>query len=470
MPRANAPLVKGTSIDLDIPQSGATYDGLVDVGFTRNFASSQAYREQFGNNDRIIPVDSKDGLSFKKLDLKNDRGESVYDWLGFEAKYLLFNFLDEAIANPNITVDALAYDLNEVDIVRKLEALGNRLRIVIDDSAEHEGSGSSESKSAKRLRSAGAEVERTHFHGLQHHKVFIQRKNGVAQKVLCGSTNFTYRGLYIQSNNILIFSSAGIAGLFGTMFEMALKSPLKFRASDFAKKWHSIPSTSGPTIQVCFSPHAETDLSLNPIAGAIDQATSSALYSVAFLSQMKSGPTFNAFNRLIKRPIFSCGTVDSRGKLELVKPDGSRGIVDFKYLSEKAPEPFRSEWAGGQGRNIHHKFLVTDFNLPTAKVFTGSSNFSPSGENKNSDHLIMIQDRKIATAYAIEAIRVFDHLHFRNRMQEAFGPKGKKLKKTKAPVAITLKMPTAISGKPTWFEKFFVEDSQAKRDRMLFSK
>jgi hypothetical protein len=30
----------------------------------------------------------------------------------------------------------------------------------------------------------------------------------------------------------------------------------------------------------------------------------------------------------------------------------------------------------------------------------------------------MIEDPKIATAYAIEALRVFDHLHFRSTLPE----------------------------------------------------
>ena len=37
-------------------------------------------------------------------------------------------------------------------------------------------------------------------------------------------------------------------------------------------------------------------------------ATSSVFYNVAFLNQIKSGPTFKAFHALIKRPIFSYGS------------------------------------------------------------------------------------------------------------------------------------------------------------------
>ncbi|WP_316181911.1 phospholipase D-like domain-containing protein [Bradyrhizobium sp. SZCCHNRI1009] len=471
--RNDGTLVAGTSLTLDITQSAVTYDGLVDVGFTRNFASSQAYRDQFGNNAEIIPVESRDGPGFDKLDLTNEAGDSVYEWLGFEAYDLLFGFLKEALADPGLTLDVMAYDLNEPDVIGQLEQFGPRLRAIIDDSNAKDNShklpGSAESRSAKRFKQAGAAVLRTHFSNLQHNKVLITRRDGRPEKVLCGSTNFTFRGLYIQANNMLVFHSPDVAGLFGEMFDIAFEDPSVFRKNDFSKKWHAVHTEGKPTVQLCFSPHQATDLSLNPIRAAIDQATSSVFYSVAFLSQLGDGPTKDAFDRVMERPIFSYGTVDKRGALELRKPDGSIGLVDFAYLASKAPEPFRSEWSGGKGRNIHHKFLVTDFSLPTAKVFTGSSNFSPSGEKGNGDHLIMIEDRKIATSYAIEATRVFDHLQFRNRMRDAFKGKSERQRSASAPAAITLRKPTALSGKPAWFERFYVDGSQAERDRLLFS-
>jgi PLD-like domain len=481
MPRADT-LTDGTSLELGLELNQVTFDDWVDVGFTRNFASSQAYVEQFGNRPDIIPAESANGLDFEKVDLKNTRGISVYEWLGFEAYQHIFAFLDEALQDRTLTLDVMAYDLNEPDIVSRLELFKHRLRVIIDDSIEiekgtkkkkgHGTSRSPESIAAKRLgQSAGPNaVKRTHFLNLQHNKIFVTRRDGVPQKVLCGSTNFTFRGIYIQANNVLIFHTPLVAALFGQMFDLAFEDPDNFKKDPFSKTWHIAQAPDKPSISVCFSPHSNTDLSLNPIRGAIDQATSSVFYSVAFLSQIKKGPTIEAFQRLMKRPVFSYGTVDKHGALELRKPDGTIGVVDFAYLARKAPEPFASEWSAGKGRNIHNKFLVTDFSLDSAKVFTGSCNFSPSGEAGNGDHLIMMEDRKIATAYAVEACRIFDHLQFRNRMRDAFGKKSeKKSAKSKAPPAMTLQKPTAISGKPAWFERFYAAKTQLERDRLLFS-
>lgn len=69
----------------------------------------------------------------------------------------------------------------------------------------------------------------------------------------------------------------------------------------------------------------------------------------------------------------------------------------------------------------------------------------------------MIADRRIATAYAIEALRVFDHLNFRDMMQQA----------ENRPEVLRLQKPTAISGAAQpWFAKFYEPGGQRERDRL----
>ena len=92
----------------------------------------------------------------------------------------------------------------------------------------------------------------------------------------------------------------------------------------------------------------------------------------------------------MKSKIFSYGISDKNGKLQVFKPDKSIGLVDFAYLAKVTPPPFNKEWSGGGGIHQHDKFVVTDFNLPSAQVFTGSSNLAPSGEEGNGDNLVAI--------------------------------------------------------------------------------
>ncbi len=472
MPKDADP-IKGDSIELDLSLDPVTYNGFLDVGFTRNFASSQAFLEKFKGvggfnkfSTKIIPGNADEGLTFTKL----QKPSGLYEWMRFEAGDLLCSFLQEAVADPSVSVDAMCYDFNEPELLDLLRKLGKRLRIMIDDSSStdkqgnptgHVTPGSAESHAATALRkTAGTgNVLRTHCRGLQHNKVLIAKRNGKPFKILAGSTNHSFRGLYIQANNILVFSDPAIAGLFGEYFNLLFHDAANFHKTDLASKWHAVHSPGRPIVRLCFAPHKEPELSLSVVGAAIDQASSSVFFNLAFLNQAKSGSVRTAIDRLAEKPIFSYGVSDKAGGLNVHKPDGTVALVDFAYLAEHSPEPFRSEWSGGKGINVHHKFVVTDFGLPSARVFTGSCNHSPSGEKNNGDHLIQIDDPKVAAAYAIEAVRVFDHLHFRSAMKKG----------DKTPGTITLKKPTALSGKPAWFEPYYQANSQKARDRVLFS-
>ncbi len=457
-------LRSGRSATAHIAMCNETVPGVVEVGFTRNFASSQAFTERFPSDaerQRILPAKARDGLSFDKTAAP----AGVYDWLGGKANDLLGRVVAEATADASVSLDVMVYDLNEPDLVAALETVARRgtaaqptLRILIDNSSTHDAATDAESIAAARLVAAGASVVRHKFHGLQHNKVIILRRHGVAALALGGSTNFSFRGLYIQANNLLLFSDPGVVADFVEAFELSFAGVATWDASPFRTVWHAVSPPAGPNLRLCHSPHPKSsDLSLSVVAAAVEQASSSVFFAVAFLAADTRGPVRKAIDRLTSKPLFSYGVANEKNGLTLLKPDGSTGVVDFAFLSAHAPQPFKAEWAGGAGINIHHKFIVVDFNLPTARVFTGSSNLSFSGEEGNGDHLIQISDSRVATAYAVEALRMFDHLRFRNAMKEAAGP----------PTVLKLAPPPGPGEKP-WFDRFYVDGAQRALDRMLF--
>jgi phosphatidylserine/phosphatidylglycerophosphate/cardiolipin synthase-like enzyme len=457
----------GASVEAKIDLSGKTIPNLVDVGFTRGYASSQAYanRERFPCQQRILPAPGTPPPG----DLAHDMTQCVeeYAWLGFESRQTIYDLLDEALSNAQVSVDALLYELREPQIVAKLEALGPRLRAIVDDHEKHGDPSSNETTAAKRLTIAGAEIKRGHFARQQHNKVLILRRNGTPYKALAGSTNFTLRGLYVQSNNTLVFTDRKVPKFFANVFERYFevidqaRATSKFKNDPLSQSWHDLSPPTGPKIMVAVSPHKDASLSLAPIAKAIESANSSVLYAVVFLNQL-TGQVRDALEDLVNRSTFSYGVSQRKGGLAVEKPDGSRGLVSFDYLAANAPEPFASEWssnAGGESRSnvLHHKFIVTDFNTPNAKVFTGSSNFAAGGEQENGDHIIMIEDQRIATAYAVEALRIFDHFHFRTSMVKA----------DRLQESLKLARPPSV-GSNTWFRSAYVNGHIKQRDRLLF--
>jgi len=82
-------LKAGDTVTLDIALDPVIYDGFLDVGFARNYASSQAYNDKYQGNPNIIPSKPDQGLKFKKVP------GDVYEWLGFEAYDLIMGILKE---------------------------------------------------------------------------------------------------------------------------------------------------------------------------------------------------------------------------------------------------------------------------------------------------------------------------------------------------------------------------------------
>ena len=449
-------LSEGAQVENAISLEPQTIDGFVNVGFTRGFASSQAYADRFHNEAGILPPPGSPAAA----SLDHDMGpfESNYAWLGFEARRLILGVLDQVAADPELTLDALIYESKEPDILRRLEALGDRLRAIVDDHGEQGEEASAESISAARLAAAGAEIQRMHFGRQQHNKVLIVRRNGQAIRVLTGSTNYSLRGLYIQANNALVFDDQAVAAKYGELFDAYWTAPKKFRQNPLSQQWWVVRDDAASRVSLCFSPHSESALSLDPVARAIENAESSVLYSIVFLNQL-SGVVREALDELMDRSLFSYGVAQRVGGLAVTKPDGSRGLLPFAYLAENAPEPFRSEWSGqttGHSNMVHHKFLVTDFNGDRPTVYTGSSNMAAGGEKANGDNLICIEDRKVAIAYAIEALRLFDHFHFRVNARESDALQTLRLARPPAP------------GEKPWFSQYYRTGHVKERDRKLF--
>ncbi|TFY91443.1 hypothetical protein DYL59_05680 [Pseudomonas kairouanensis] len=452
---ANGTLRKGVSLEGQISLVAQTINDFLNIGFTRGFASSQAYGDRFDNETRILPPSGAPVSAALEVDMAPF--EANYQWLGFEARQLILQVLDQVANDPELTLDAQLFESKEPDILRRLEQLGPRLRAIIDDSTKQKPATSCESISAQRLTASGAHVKRMHFSGLQHNKVLIVRRAGQAIRVLGGSTNFALRGLYIQANNVLLFDDVAVAGKFAEVFDAYWSRPAAFRKNPLSQYWWVVRDAPGSKVSLCFSPHVDASLSLDPIAASIEQATSSVLYSIVFLNQI-TGNVRSALDELMQRSLFSYGVAQRTGKLAVYKPDGSVGLLPFAYLSSNAPAPFKAEWSGNAGNMVHNKFVVTDFNGTRPTVYTGSSNLAEGGEKKNGDHLICIEDRKVAVVYAIQALLLFDHFHFRVNA----GKPG-------ALQTLRLAKPPAPGGKP-WFDVYYRPGHVKARDRELFVK
>jgi phosphatidylserine/phosphatidylglycerophosphate/cardiolipin synthase-like enzyme len=444
-----------------------TMPGSFNIAFTRGYVSSQAFVDNFGGAEgfkKLIPPNADDGPNFKTT---HDKADDAYRWMGFEARDRLLDLLDRAIAD-GADVMVVAYELNLPELIDRLAKLGSKLRIILDDSSttKKKADGtkvvkdkgaphSAESRAGAKLAAAGATVRRQHMRSLQHNKMIVVDGPAVKSVVL-GSTNFSWRGLFVQSNNMLLVEGAAIVAQQRQAFDGYWDHAPTFQSLTSAN-WKSL-QVPGLDADISMSPHSSANSTQKGSATAIDGATASLFYSLAFLYQT-SGDVTKAIERATNRTdLFVYGISEKKTGFKLFQPDGNPATVSAASLGAGLPQPFRSEASGGTGVKMHHKFIVIDFDKPTAMTFTGSYNFSNPADKDNGENLVRIKGEKVATAYMVEAVRIFDTYQFRLAMKSA------KMKgETKE-----LKLPPSKPGDIPWWKKFYTDPVRI-RDRKLFA-
>lgn len=445
-------LSAGPGHEIRIQLRRETYPGKLNVAFTRGFVSSQAFVDRYKTVSKLLPRSAKSGLTFVPT---HPEAARALPWMGFEGAETVLNLLDDAVADATAQVQVVAYDLSLSHVVDRLKLLGSRLRIIVDDSKEHKPADAGESQAAAALLASGAQVKRQHLDSLQHNKMIVV--DGQQKTVVFGSTNFSWRGFYVQNNNALVVHGERVLGIAKAAFEAYWAIPLADDVGDFptqpAADWADL-QLDGIDAKVTFSPHGGPNQQLQKVADDILTARSSVLYSLAFLAQT-DGPVRKAVETVTDSPVFVYGIADKEFGIEVQNPDGNVQPVSPVELAKNLPVPFSKEpTAGNVGTRMHHKFVVIDFDTPDARVYAGSYNFSDPADRKNGENLVLIRDARVATSYMVEALRIFDHYSFRVKQ------------KTSGRRKLQLRLPPA-AGEDPWWKRDYAEPRRMK-DRVMF--
>jgi hypothetical protein len=485
---------KGLSLDVMV-QPFATPQ--VELGFTRGFVQSQAFAHHFGTKALFQPAGKTLLFDTNGVAGTNDQGQSFtfeqeYLWSGFTAREKIFGILSEVAGDNTLSIDVFAYDLNEPDVCKaflQLAAQG-RMRIILDNASLHHkaGGGTPEDAFEQQFRSAmkgNSNILRGKFGRYSHDKVIIVSKNGTAQKVLSGSTNFSVTGIYVNANHVIIFDNADVAALYARVFQEAWSDGVseKFNQSALAGQEFVFNQKGLPYMAITFSPHTTAFVTenLGEMAKRITSTTSSVFFAVMDVTS-GGGDVLKALQTLHEnQQIFSYGITDNAGtNISLYRPGVKDGIlVTGKPGTTLLPPPFDQEKNIGMGHQIHHKFIVCDFNTTNAILWCGSSNLAAGGEAENGDNLIHIKDQDIATVFAIEALALVDHFDFRDShgpgathtAQAPKAPKGKgktAAQHDAAKTAASAPAPLNLYTNDSWAQRYFDPNDLHSEDRQLF--
>ena len=438
------PIDPDLSVEIEIPVKPFE-EKSASVGFTRGFVSSVAYATRFSRKNNAVRPKANDSLTFDNKQIADTAKrwsstkrkyeqvpysfEEQHEWLGWQARNRILEFLEETIQDKKLSLKVFAFDLNEPEICKKLLQLAkeNRLLMILDDSKGHSESDAWESIFETEYLKIGdpQKLKRGHFSALAHCKIMIQLRNGVAQKVLTGSANFSTNGLYVNSNHVIIFKNSKVAKLYSDIFDESFgaEKMKNFKSSAMAAVDHEIlKSTSSPKMTVTFAPHKKEDAEriFTRISEKIEKSDTTDLL-FALMNDRSAGSILSSVRKQISNEnVFSYGITDTIGKNDsdfgifLYKPNSKKGIrVAARGIENNLPEPFGTV-PGIDGYAIHHKFIVVNFKGKNPVVYCGSSNLAFGPEQKNGDNLLEIFDKDIVTAFAIEALRLVDHFHWRN--------------------------------------------------------
>ena len=427
------------------------------VGFTRGYMSSQAYARKFSGNLDFRPSNGPYLFNSQPY-------EEKWAWLGYHARQMLYNFLELAKTDAIKSVDAFIYDVDEPNFVKALMDIGGRktLRVILDDSLENGQPKEDRANCEAALKPIidGGNILRTHFKRFAHDKVLILRDaDGHATHVLCGSANFSIRGIYVQGNSIIVVDDLEVADTYAQAFDDAWASEKTFSSQPIATSWFKFQNKASlPEFGVSFAPHKDGEFALRAPEKAVERAQKNVIFA---LMSPGGGNLINDLKGLAsKANIFSFGILQTESfATQLIQGGGEtkdgnieNEISSFAPLDKIVPPPFIKEFSGGHGQVIHHKFVVVDFNGVNPAVYCGSSNLTSGGESANGDNLLGIYDREIATLYAIEGIRLADHYRFRDKLKNATDEN-----------PMTLQGPDET---PPWYADYYTDGTAKYRSRI----
>ncbi len=342
-------------------------------------------------------------------------------------------------------VHAALYELGDSKLEDGLIALGSRLRLILANGSDKSGDGNAAAR--QRLNAGGIRtVDRfLKSRGLGHNKFAVLSDARGPRAVFTGSTNWSTTGLCTQINNGLLVEHRGIAKLYRQQWDRLKEAsppklepagfpPALVAANDRARRFRK--GAAEVTVRFTRTSDGRDMAELRKIIASAKQAVLFLMFTPG-----KAGLHVLAGQRANEKDIYVRGVVSSLGN---VRGDSDRNVLDVRLVSSGhrfrpdrytvvqpqgigAPlgswikEVTRKTFLSQIGHAIvHSKVLVIDPLSANPVVVTGSHNFSTSASEKNDENLVIVRGhKKLALAYAVHVLSVYQHYRFRSYVREA---------------------------------------------------
>jgi phosphatidylserine/phosphatidylglycerophosphate/cardiolipin synthase-like enzyme len=482
-PMANLPHVISNEVEVS-PVISDKVSAFFNRGLISTQRVSQAFKGKPDKGSLLEQIaDSSNGL---RASLSGDMVEA------------LTGFVDRAKSSG--TIYAALYELHDEELIKKLEGLGKRLRIVLsnavatDEETDEKVDGNHGARDRLAKTTAGTELNRIMpSNHIGHNKFLVYAdKNGKAKAVLLGSTNWTPTGLCAQTNNTLVIDDPKVADRYLSYWQQLAKDTEEaegvaksLQGKDF-RVWNAKGLTlkiGGDSLESWFSPNTPAARSKStkdekrpPDMAAIVERINRAKHAILFLAFYPGSPSIATWAALAARKdknLFVRGCVTNKSASEefyyelkgmtppkKVKGDKTPVKQDPRVIGAEAfdgkviPEGWQKEILNAGFAIIHDKVLVIDPFADDCVVVTGSHNLGHKASYDNDENLVIIEgNKKLAVAYATHVLDVYDHFSWRYNVKR-LGEKG---------------ADQSLQSKPDdWLGKYFDENGQIKTAQLKF--
>jgi phosphatidylserine/phosphatidylglycerophosphate/cardiolipin synthase-like enzyme len=409
----------------------------------------------------------------------------------------LTGFVDRAKTSG--TIYAALYELQDAELLAKLEGLGKRLRIVLSNAVVTDDATKEKTDGNQPARDALAGTAKTKWDRLMpdnhigHNKFLVYVDGtGKPRAVLLGSTNWTPTGLCTQTNNTLVIDDPKLARRYLDYWEQ-LAADTKAAGADpkslqgtALRTWDgtgkSLKLGGKVGLQSWFSPN--TPAARKKVAGeqrpvdmsAVVERMDGAKQAILFLAFYPGSPcvaNWAAAAQRKNKDLFVRGCVTNvsaaegfyyelRGITPPAKVKGERAPPkqDPRVFAAEAfdgaviPEGWQKEILNAGFAIIHDKVVVIDPFSDQCVVVTGSHNLGHKASFDNDENLVIVEgNRSLAVAYATHVLDVYDHFSWRWNVKRD----GKKAADQK------------LKTKPDyWLDRYFDADGNVKVAQLRF--
>jgi phosphatidylserine/phosphatidylglycerophosphate/cardiolipin synthase-like enzyme len=355
----------------------------------------------------------------------------------------IFEILKNVRSNHQEAHAAL-YELGDSSLEKAMIALGSRLHLILANGSDKSGDGNEAARQDLNTHGIPTIDRMLKSKGLGHNKFVVLSNATGPRAVWTGSTNMSTTGLCTQVNNGLLIEDRDIAQLYRDQWDLLKDaSPPKLEPAGFPPalvkandKSHSF-SVGGAEVTVWFT-RTSDGRDMDALRGLISSANDCILFLM--FTPGKQGLHTLAGRRANEKEMYVRGVVSTLGN---EKGDSDKNVLDIHLVSsDKKFKPDHYTVLQPQGADValgpwiaeitrktflsqighaivHSKVFVIDPLSDNPVVVTGSHNFSAPASEKNDENLaILCGHKKLAKAYAVYVMSVYQHYRYRSYIRE----------------------------------------------------